>query len=252
MKVRGQYVYELPERLNRLADVRGPADCWNWRSATRNGYGRLMIGSRAAGTRRSVSAHRLAYEIHFGEIPSGLEVCHRCDNRRCINPAHLFVGTKQDNVDDREAKGRNKIMRGENNGNAKLDQAKIARMRELRASGMTFAGIAKLVGVDKKTAMRAIKGQSYVVPPAPQDGKDLMGGQGGLKDSGVSSQCPTTVADQKERCRAWVPGSKPGDPPPDCPPRRCTMNAGHEGRHFDGCQYFTPRQFDAPEQWRES
>lgn len=58
-------------------------------------------------------------------------------------------------------------------------------------------------------------------------------------------------AGSRERCRAWIPGDGPA-PGPKAPPRRCTMDAGHEGLHFDGCNYFTPRAFDAPVQFREA
>lgn len=86
-----------------------PSGCIEWQSTTRNGYGRLMIGSRTDKSRKSVSAHRLAYEIYIGEIPDGMFVCHTCDNPKCINTNHLFIGTRQDNVDDREKKQRNKL-----------------------------------------------------------------------------------------------------------------------------------------------
>jgi hypothetical protein len=108
MKIRGQTVYPLKERLNRLSKAM-PSGCIEWQSTIRNGYGRLIIGSRTDGSRKSVSAHRLAYEVHVGEIPEGMFVCHICDNPKCINPEHLFVGTRQDNVDDRENKQRNKM-----------------------------------------------------------------------------------------------------------------------------------------------
>lgn len=74
--------------------------CWLWLGGTQDGYGRL----RYAG--KKILAHRLSWEMHFGKIPEGLWVLHKCDVRNCIRPEHLFLGTNQDNVDDKMRKKR--------------------------------------------------------------------------------------------------------------------------------------------------
>jgi hypothetical protein len=81
-----------------------PSACWGWRSVKdRQGYGCIRLYN---GPRRRVSAHRASWEIHFGPIPHGLCVLHRCDNPQCTNPLHLFLGTILDNNRDMTNKGR--------------------------------------------------------------------------------------------------------------------------------------------------
>lgn len=74
--------------------------CWLWDGATTKGYGNLGINGKTH------LAHRLSWQIHFGEIPKGLLVCHKCDVPACVNPNHLFLGTVSDNAIDSVRKGR--------------------------------------------------------------------------------------------------------------------------------------------------
>lgn len=88
--------------------------------------------------------------LNYGEIPGGMYVCHKCDNPRCINPEHLFIGTRKDNIADREAKGRNIVPIGEEHVNAKLSKKKVKEARQKRFLYHTkYIDLAKEYGVCK-------------------------------------------------------------------------------------------------------
>lgn len=152
----------IKERLLSNISVNLISGCWEWKGSKYNGYGRTIIGSRKDGTRRTISAHRLSYLIWNGEIPDGYDVCHKCDNPCCINPNHLFVGTRQENVDDRERKGRNIIFVGEEQPMAKLTKKIVKDARwEHTYKGTSFQKLADRYGVSKKTMQSAIKGITW-------------------------------------------------------------------------------------------
>lgn len=86
--------------------------CFLWGGQLRQGYGRFFVGSRTDGTRRLVTAHRFAWEQLHGPVPDGKELCHKCDVRECVNPDHLYLGTRQDNMTDMARRERGKGGRG--------------------------------------------------------------------------------------------------------------------------------------------
>lgn len=81
--------------------VKRTSGCWEWQGDTSHGYGRIWRG------KRRYAAHRVAYELSVGPIPDGMCACHHCDNRLCVNPAHIFIGTQKDNMQDWTKKGKN-------------------------------------------------------------------------------------------------------------------------------------------------
>lgn len=141
---------------------KGP-DCWHWiGSLSPLGYG-VLVGRE----RRHRSAHRLSWEIHYGPIPDGLMVCHHCDNRGCVRPDHLFLGTARDNVQDMLAKGRNgrgwhPVRRGEAHQAARLSDAEIGAIRDAIARGLPHRAIAREFGVSHTYVGKLARGESRV------------------------------------------------------------------------------------------
>jgi|688.fasta_scaffold575188_2 hypothetical protein len=90
------------ERFNKKYIINDVTDCWEWTAALNNiGYGMFRWASN-----KMRSAHRVSYELFNGPIPDGMAVCHKCDNPKCVNPKHLWVGTLKQNAQDMVAKGR--------------------------------------------------------------------------------------------------------------------------------------------------
>lgn len=119
--------------------------CWFW-TAAKDGMGYGLFGTRPG---RCERAHRVAWLIAYGAHPGSQCVLHRCDIPGCVRPDHLFLGTRDDNMRDRQAKGRQ--ARGERTGRARLTEALVREARNLRAAGAPLAELAARYGVDSST-----------------------------------------------------------------------------------------------------
>lgn len=140
------------KRFWEKVDRRGPDDCWEWTASTlAGGYGQFYMSP----DRPTTYAHRVSWEIHNGAIPDGKYVCHHCDNRLCVNPNHLFIGTHLENMQDAARKGRmiKEPMTGESNGRAKLKASDIPQIRRLVKSH-TQAKVAAMYGVSHQLISR--------------------------------------------------------------------------------------------------
>ena len=135
----------------------GGNGCWDWSGYIDvGGYGRYTYKSK------SLRAHRVSWEIYHGDIPEGLCVLHKCDNRCCVNPDHLFLGTIQDNAIDMCNKGRHCDVSGYNNGRSKLTKDIIDVIRsDYNKGGITVKSLSIKHGVHKSTIFRAVNHHSW-------------------------------------------------------------------------------------------
>lgn len=126
--------------------------CWNWTGLlNRTGYGIIGMSGRAK------LAHRISFEAYAGRIPELMCVLHKCDNRRCVNPDHLFIGTRKDNADDRGDKGRS--AKGESNGQSKLSEMEVL---QIIGDHRSQADIARSYGVSGSTISRIKSRKSWL------------------------------------------------------------------------------------------
>jgi hypothetical protein len=138
-------------------------DCWEW-TAYLNYLGYGVVSWHWRGKSKSTGAHRLAYEIWVGPIPDKLCVLHKCDNRKCINPDHLYVGTQAQNMRDMaERGGRKGIGCGDKNGRAKLTMKQARQIRKIYSTGNhSQDSIATKFGVSQFAVSRIVRNKRYV------------------------------------------------------------------------------------------
>ena len=165
-----------PVEIRFWEHVRKTDGCWEWqRNFGSHGYGQISYNLKP------VLAHRLSWELHNGSIPKGLCVLHKCDNKKCVKPSHLFLGTKLDNALDMISKGRSWAQRnpekiravwrkylkgrnanfGENNGKSKLVGSDVIQIKRMIRNGITPRDIGEKFGVDRSTISIIARGKTW-------------------------------------------------------------------------------------------
>ena len=149
-KSRGNGREPAPLSTRFWAKVSRGESCWEWTASTfKSGYGKINGG------KRTLYAHRVSWEIHNGTVPDGLFVCHHCDNRKCVRPDHLFLGTAADNSLDAASKGRLGI---------KLTQRAANMIRKLSSDGARTRCLASAFGVSATTIRVVRRGETWKYP----------------------------------------------------------------------------------------
>lgn len=145
-------------RRDLLVRIKVVGECWEWSGALNStGYGHL----KTPGTRQNILAHRLSFILFNGELLETDLVLHKCDNRKCIRPQHLFKGDYADNLHDAMKKGRfNK--KGENHHGAKLTEKEVLELRRTWAVGvMSAEGLSNRYGISKAQVYRIIRKERW-------------------------------------------------------------------------------------------
>ncbi len=172
-EISSEELFRFLARINKRGPLvrKGLGKCFSWKTdGPTDIYGSVYLSGE------EYPAHRVAWTIENGPIPRRLRVLHKCDNKNCVNPAHLFLGTQGDNMRDRSSKGRgnhprgdqhparlnpSRLARGEAHGQSKLVASDVISMRAKWASGESLESIGRSFRVSGVTAKRAILGITW-------------------------------------------------------------------------------------------
>ena len=127
--------------------------CWDWKGASNNRYGKMRW------EKKWISSHRVSYTEFVGEIPDGKVVCHKCDNKKCCNPEHLWVGTQKENVRDAIEKGRHHVR--DKNPFVKFTEDQLKEMRLLGKEGLSIQRVCRIFNCTAPYVVQVTKGEHF-------------------------------------------------------------------------------------------
>lgn len=141
-----------------FSKIQKTRSCWLWKSSF-SGHGYGMFRKSIDNNLYCIGAHRASWIIHHQKkIPDKMLVCHECDNKKCVNPNHLFIGSHQNNSDDKITKNRG--INGEKNGRSKLTDIKVKNILSLHPKE-SIGEISRMFDVDRSTISLIINGKSW-------------------------------------------------------------------------------------------
>ena len=138
-------------KINKIED-----GCWEWNAFKNNdGYGKIRVAGK------TLARHRVAYELWKGEIPDGMCILHSCDNPPCCNPAHLSIGTRDENNKQRKERGRGRTNphRGEACNSSKLTEQQVLEIRAI--NNMSQSAIARMYGITQSNVFNIVSRKSW-------------------------------------------------------------------------------------------
>lgn len=146
-----------PEDIWKSVNKKGDDGCWEWVGyKNKDGYGRMKVDYKM------YHVHRIVYELTYGPIPDGLLICHRCNNRSCCNPNHLYLGTQKDNMEQCVFEGRLKTSFGEKHGQSKLNEKDVKKIKELyNTKNYSQRCLGKLFNISHSEISRIINNQVW-------------------------------------------------------------------------------------------
>lgn len=154
LHIETEHLDDLLERLSKRSHINPETGCIEWTGALMHqGYGHINWRGKVHRT------HRLSYAAVNGDIPEGMFVCHKCDNPKCMNPEHLFLGTRSDNLADMVQKKRSTI--GERNPMSKVNAATVQAIRIWGQTGMFHKKIAEKFGITREAVGLILRGERW-------------------------------------------------------------------------------------------